>query len=262
MSENALIQMRDLSKTFLHRGRELNVLRSVDLTIQAGDRVAIMGSSGAGKSTLLQIMGTLDSPSAGKLLFNGEEIFKRSEKSLAKFRNEHVGFVFQFHHLLPEFTALENVMMPGLIHRQKRSEAESHATELLEKVGLKERLHHQPGELSGGEQQRVAIARALFMKPRILLADEPTGNLDLTTGGEIHGLLRELNESTGITVVVVTHDPMLANQMDVRLLVDDGEIIPMVTGDPKVGDRVPEALLHRKPTRPIVTSREQSELAT
>lgn len=250
MSEEVpLIQMLGLSKTFRHRGKELHVLRSVDLKIHAGDRVSIMGSSGAGKSTLLQIMGTLDSPTGGKLLFNGADVFGRSEKDQAKFRNAHVGFVFQFHHLLPEFTALENVMMPGLIGRARRADVERDATELLERVGLAERLHHQPGELSGGEQQRVAIARALFMKPRLLLADEPTGNLDLATGGEIHALLRELHKSTGITVVVVTHDPNLAAEMDVRLLVDDGRIIPMVSGDPKIGDRLPEGLLNATPRK-------------
>lgn len=261
MTDVPLIEMSGLSKTFLHRGRELHVLRNVDLRIYAGDRVSIMGSSGAGKSTLLQIMGTLDAPSSGTLLFEGEDVFARSEKKQAQFRNEKVGFVFQFHHLLPEFTALENVMMPGLIGRAKRTEVEAAARELLEKVGLSERLHHQPGELSGGEQQRVAIARALFMKPRILLADEPTGNLDLATGGEIHALLRELNQSTGITVVVVTHDPMLADEMDVRLLVDDGQIIPLNTGDPKVGARVSEAQLHTTPVKPVLRNRVVGETA-
>ncbi len=242
MTDTALIEMQKLSKSFHHRGRLLEVLKGVDLTIHAGDRVAIMGPSGAGKSTLLQVMGTLDVPSDGKLLFDGEDIFARKPTQLAKFRNESVGFVFQFHHLLPEFTAIENVMMPGLIGRSRRSEAEQRAIELLETVGLGERLHHQPGELSGGEQQRVAIARALFMKPRLLLADEPTGNLDLSTGAEIHGLLRELNRTTGITVVVVTHDPRLAEEMDIQLLMKDGLIVPRIPGDERIGDRIPADL--------------------
>lgn len=243
MTDKPLLEMRKLSKSFLHRGRTLNVLQEVDLNIMPGDRVAIMGPSGAGKSTLLQIMGTLDAPTGGKLMFDEADIFSRPSSALAKFRNEHVGFVFQFHHLLPEFTALENVMMPGLIARQKRMDAEARALELLTKVGLAERLQHQPGELSGGEQQRVAIARALFMNPRLLLADEPTGNLDLSTGAEIHALLRELNQTTGITVVVVTHDPRLADQMDVQLLVDQGKLVPLIPGDVRTRGRLPEHLI-------------------
>lgn len=249
MSDKTLLEMQKLSKSFHHRGRLLDVLKDVDLTIMAGDRVSIMGPSGAGKSTLLQIMGTLDAPSNGRLMFDDEDIFARSSAALARFRNAHVGFVFQFHHLLPEFTAVENVMMPGLIARHRRPEAEARATELLERVGLQERLQHQPGELSGGEQQRVAIARALYMKPRLLLADEPTGNLDLSTGAEIHALLRELNETTGITVVVVTHDPRLADEMNVQLLVDQGQLIPLKTGDERTRGRLPEHLIDRVPSK-------------
>jgi lipoprotein-releasing system ATP-binding protein len=195
-------------------------------------------------------MGTLDSPTAGKIYFDGEDVFQRRSSQLAKFRNEEIGFAFQFHHLLPEFTAVENVMMPGLISRRNRSDAKARAEELLAMVGLSERLNHQPGELSGGEQQRVAIARALFMKPRLLLADEPTGNLDRKTGAEIHALLRDLNEQTGITVVVVTHDPLLADAMDIQLLVDDGKVIAMRPGDERLGDRIPEELLHKEPKHP------------
>lgn len=244
---DSLLQMQKLSKSFLHRGRTLQVLKDVDLTILPGDRVSIMGPSGAGKSTLLQIMGTLDAPTGGKLIFDGEDIFARSAAWLAKFRNQHVGFVFQFHHLLPEFTALENVMMPGLIARQRRGDAEARGLELLEKVGLLDRLQHQPGELSGGEQQRVAIARALFMNPRLLLADEPTGNLDLSTGAEIHALLRDLNVTTGITVVVVTHDPRLADEMDVQLLVDQGRLIPLKVDDERTRGRLPDDLVSARP---------------
>lgn len=260
MTDTPLLEMQKLSKSFHHRGRLLDVLREVDLTIMAGDRVSIMGPSGAGKSTLLQIMGTLDSPSGGKLIFDGQDIFSRSSTALAKFRNAHVGFVFQFHHLLPEFTALENVMMPGLIARQARPEAEARARELLERVGLTERLQHQPGELSGGEQQRVAIARALFMKPRLLLADEPTGNLDLSTGAEIHALLRELNETTGITIVVVTHDPRLADEMDVQLLVDQGQLVPLKAGDERTRGRLPEHLISRVGKRSVGDSAETANV--
>ena len=249
MTDPSLFRMQKLSKSFEHRGRELHVLKDVDLTIMPADRVSIMGPSGAGKSTLLQIMGTLDAPTGGQLIFDGEDIFARSGSSLARFRNQHVGFVFQFHHLLPEFTALENVMMPGLIARQRPADAEARARELLSRVGLDERLQHQPGELSGGEQQRVAIARALFMNPRLLLADEPTGNLDLSTGAEIHALLRELNETTGITLVVVTHDPRLADEMDVQLLVDQGRLIPLKVGDERTRGRLPEELIHVAPIK-------------
>ena len=251
MTETApLLDIRDLDKTFVHRGKTLNVLHGLNLKIYPGDSISIMGPSGAGKSTLLHVMGTLDAPSSGKILFDGEDIFARSAARVAKFRNERIGFAFQFHHLLPEFTALENVMMPGLIGRMKRTEAEERATELLRTVGLGERLNHQPGELSGGEQQRVAIARALFRKPSLLLADEPTGNLDRKTGAEIHALLRDLNEKTGITVVVVTHDPLLADTMQIQLLVDDGKVIPMRPGDERLGDRLPEELLFKEPTHP------------
>ena len=249
MSDAApLLELRKLSKTFVHRGKTLRVLREVDLKLYGGDTVSIMGPSGAGKSTLLHLLGTLDTPTAGTMLFGEEDIFKRSANSLAKFRNEQVGFAFQFHHLLPEFTALENVMMPGLIGRQKRQVAEDRASELLGLVGLSERLNHQPGELSGGEQQRVAIARALFREPSLLLADEPTGNLDRKTGAEIHALLRDLNERTGITVVVVTHDPLLADEMQIQLLVDDGKLIPIHPGDERIEDRIPQELLHKVPT--------------
>ena len=222
-----LLECQALTKEFYHRGRTLRVLDEMDLRIPRGDMIAIMGKSGAGKSTLLQILGTLDRPTSGTVLWRGDDLFARSRKRLAAFRNRSVGFVFQFHHLLPEFTALENVMMPGLIARQKRGEAQERAEDILERVGLAERLHHQPGELSGGEQQRVAIARALFMKPALLLADEPTGNLDLKTGAGIHEVLRELNEQMGITVLLVTHDPRLALEMPTRLAVEEGKIVPI-----------------------------------
>lgn len=261
--ERPQIELLDLGKTFEMRGNDLEVIYDLNLKLYQGDRVAIMGPSGAGKSTLLHVMGTLDSPSAGRMLFDGEDIFRRKSSDLAKFRNDKVGFVFQFHHLLPEFTALENVMMPGLIGRRKRQAAEDRAVELLERVGLGERLGHKPGELSGGEQQRVALARALFNDPVLLLADEPTGNLDLKTGAGIHDLLRELNETLGVTVVVVTHDPLLADEMDVQLLVDDGKLIPMHPGDERIGDRIPVELIDKEPTHPkqVLIDREDGGVA-
>ena len=232
-----LIKLDKLTKTYGHRDGLLTVLDEVDLLLYGGDMVSIMGESG-----------TLDSPSSGQYLFGGEDVFARKSKHVAAFRNERIGFVFQFHHLLPEFTALENVMMPGLIGRMKRSEAERRAEDLLARVGLADRVGHQPGELSGGEQQRVAIARALFMGPRVLLADEPTGNLDQKTSAGIHRVLRELNESTGITIIIVTHDARLANEMPIQLLVADGKILPFNPGDERIGDRLPEELLHRRPS--------------
>lgn len=219
-----LLEIKDMHKAFAHRNGPLVVLAGVNLRVYAGDMIAIMGPSGAGKSTFLQIVGTLDHPTSGTYLFDGEDVFARSSSKLAKFRNEQIGFVFQFHHLLPEFTALENVMMPGLIGKMKRQDAEARALELLTLVGLEERVQHQPGELSGGEQQRVAIARALFTKPKLLLADEPTGNLDQKTSAGIHAVLRQLNESMGITVLIVTHDPNLANLMDMQMVVKEGSL--------------------------------------
>ena len=248
--DSPLMELSGLTKEFVHRGRRLSVLDELDLKIFRGDRIAIMGPSGAGKSTLLQVMGTLDEPTSGRLYFDDEDIFRRDSDGLANFRNREIGFVFQFHHLLPEFTALENVMMPGMIARMDQAEVENRAAELLEMVGLSERIHHQPGELSGGEQQRVAVARALFMEPRLLLTDELTGNLDLKTGAGIHAILRDLNERLGVTVVVVTHDPRLADQMPIQLVLDDGKLLPFSPGDEKVAGRVPDDLLHKQPTNP------------
>ena len=249
-ADTPLIDIQHLTKRFRHRGKTLTVLEDMDFRVYRGDRIAVMGPSGAGKSTLLQVIGTLDEPTSGSIIFDGEDLFTKSSSELAHFRNTEIGFVFQFHHLLPEFTALENVALPGLIARMPRAEAEDRAEELLGKVGLAERLHHQPGELSGGEQQRVAIARALFMKPRLLMADEPTGNLDLKTGAGIHAVLRELNEETGVTVIVVTHDPRLAEEMPIKLVLDDGRLLPFEPGDELVGDRIPEELLHQESSNP------------
>lgn len=243
-SEGApLIEMRGLTKRFSLRGNTLTVLEQMDFNVFAGDRIAIMGASGAGKSTLLQVIGTLDEPTAGEIVFDGQRLFAKSARQLAAFRNHEVGFVFQFHHLLPEFTALENVMLPGMIARQSKDAVRERAAELLGQVGLAERVHHQPGELSGGEQQRVAIARALFMKPRLLLADEPTGNLDLKTGAGIHAVLRELNEETGVTVIVATHDPRLSQEMPIQLKLDQGQLWALESGDNRVRGRLSDELI-------------------
>ena len=224
MSE-VLIDVCRLHKSFPQGGGgQLEVLKGIDLQICAGESLAVVGPSGAGKSTLLHILGTLDRPTGGSLRFDGESVFERPDPELARFRNRHVGFVFQFHHLLPEFTAVEHVTMPARIAGVSRVEAEGQAEALLLAVGLGERLTHRPGELSGGEQQRVALARALVLKPRVLLADEPTGNLDHRTGEAIHRLLLEWNRDTGITLVVVTHNPALAGSMDRTVTLVDGRI--------------------------------------
>jgi lipoprotein-releasing system ATP-binding protein len=197
----------------------------VNLTVEAGDMVAIVGASGAGKSTFLHVLGTLDAPTSGRIQIDEQDLTRMDAAKLAAFRNRTIGFVFQFHHLLPEFTAVENVAMPGLIAGLSRPEAERRATALLADVGLSHRLDHRPGELSGGEQQRVALARALLMEPRLLLADEPTGNLDARTGADIHELLVELNRKRGMTMIVVTHNEDLAARMPRRLHMVKGRIV-------------------------------------
>ncbi|MEL6179474.1 MAG: ABC transporter ATP-binding protein, partial [Myxococcota bacterium] len=201
------------------------VLCGVDVTFERASMISIVGRSGAGKSTLLHVLGTLDRPTAGRILFDGLDVFSLNSNQLAKFRNQSIGFVFQFHHLLPEFSALENVAMPALIGRRPRHEALKDASELLDQVGLSERLSHKPGELSGGEQQRVALARALVMRPKLLLADEPTGNLDNATSEGIHRLFKELNAQMGITICIVTHDPNLAKLMPRQMEMVDGMLV-------------------------------------
>jgi lipoprotein-releasing system ATP-binding protein len=186
--------------------------------------LAIEGVSGAGKSTLLHILGALDRPSEGKVFFQGQDLFGRTNGELAEMRNRHIGFVFQFHHLLPEFSALENTMMPGLIQRMNQGQAEKEAEKILTQLGLGERLQHKPGELSGGEQQRVALARALMLRPRVILADEPTGNLDTQTGEEVHNLLVKINREQKITIVIVTHNPLLAGKLTRRIRLVDGRL--------------------------------------
>ena len=205
-------------------GEELHILKGVHLVVRRGEFLAIMGPSGVGKSTLLHILGGLDRPTAGEVYYNGTEISRLPEGDLAAFRNRTVGFVFQFHHLLPEFTALENVMMPALVGRQPLGSAEEKARGILQRVGLAERLAHRPGELSGGEQQRVAVARALVLSPNVLLADEPTGNLDSKTGEAIFDLLRELNREQGLTVILVTHNEWYARRTDRVLRMADGQL--------------------------------------
>ncbi|MBI2394061.1 MAG: ABC transporter ATP-binding protein [Deltaproteobacteria bacterium] len=219
-----LVEIHGLKKTFRHMGKELEVLRGIDLELDEGEVAAIVGPSGAGKSTLLHILGTLDLPSSGTVKIAGVDITKLSSGELADLRNERVGFVFQFHHLLPEFNALENVMMPGMIGGRPRKELEQKATKLLEEVGLAHRLSHRPGELSGGEQQRVALARALLMSPKLLLADEPTGNLDSGTSKSIHDLFFDINRRHGTTVVIVTHNPELAQSMPRVVTLKDGKL--------------------------------------
>jgi len=205
------------------------VLRGLDLTVPAGEMLAITGASGVGKSTLLHVLGTLDPPESGTITVAGEDVLRLPELRLRAFRNQTMGFVFQFHHLLPEFTAVENVAMPLLIARVPGPKARADAARLLEELELGHRLHHRPGAMSGGEQQRVAVARALACSPRALLADEPTGNLDRETGDRLHALLRRLNQEKGITVVVVTHNERLAAACDRTLRLDAGVLRPVPT---------------------------------
>jgi lipoprotein-releasing system ATP-binding protein len=220
-----MIEVGSLCKSFVSGQRRVDVLKDVNLRIGAGERVAVVGASGAGKTTLMHIVGGLDRPTSGIVRFGDRDIFTLKGEALDTFRNRTIGFVFQFHQLLPEFTALENVMLPALIAGRGFRKASEPACRLLAEVGLGARLSHKPGELSGGEQQRVAIARALVMEPQVLLADEPTGNLDSGTSDEIYRLLRELHESRGLTMVIVTHSPTLAGRMDRVVQMADGRIV-------------------------------------
>lgn len=219
-----LVEVRGLHKTYFLEGERIDVLRGVDLDIEGGQMLSLVGPSGAGKSTFLHLVGTLDAPTAGTVRFEGRDVFARPEGELADFRNRTIGFVFQSHHLLPEFTALENVMIPALIARQSHAEATRRSRDLLALVDLPSRMSHRPGELSGGEQQRVALARALVLHPRLLLADEPTGNLDPQTGAGIYELLRRLNAELGIAAVVVTHNAEMARSMPRRLRLEGGRV--------------------------------------
>ncbi|MGO8991020.1 MAG: ABC transporter ATP-binding protein [bacterium] len=220
-----LIQVQRLFKSYGNKSKRVEVLKGVDLTFSQGDKAAIVGASGVGKTTFLHVLGTLDRPTSGKVLYEGKDVYTLNEKGLAHFRNREIGFVFQFHHLLPEFSALENTMMPCLIQGIPKKESVSRAEAILTLVGLKERLSHKPGELSGGEQQRVAVARALVLEPKVLLADEPTGNLDGKTGESVFDLLRELNRIKGVTLIVVTHNLRLAEKLSRQIQLVDGRAL-------------------------------------
>ncbi len=221
---NPILRAQGIKKSFFKGRNEITVLRNVDLTIQAGEMIAVIGASGVGKSTLLHVLGTLEAPTSGQVFFADSKtnLFDYSEKDLAQFRNRALGFVFQFHYLLPEFTALENVMMPALIAGYTRGPAEKQARDLLEFVGMKHRLEHRPSEMSGGEQQRVAIARAVILRPKFLLADELTGNLDSANSAVVMDLLEQLNKATGVSILLVTHNMELANRMHRVLVMKDG----------------------------------------
>ena len=220
------IAIQNLWKTFIKDGNRIDALKGIDLEIASAESLALVGVSGAGKSTLIHILGTLDHPTQGQVLYNGVDVFTWPEKRLAAFRNTRIGFVFQFHQLLPEFSGLENVMLPALISGLAKREARKKAEGLLKDVGLGDRMAHKPGELSGGEQQRVAVARALIMAPDILLADEPTGNLDTETGKIIEDLLIDLHRERNVTLVVVTHNQSLAQRMSRSVGLRDGRIDP------------------------------------
>ena len=223
MSES-LYRIRGLGKVFNKAGSSVFALGGVNMDIFAGETLGVVGVSGSGKSTLLHIMGALEPPTEGSVFYRGKDLFKQEEKELSVFRNSEIGFIFQFHYLLMEFTALENVMMPCLIDRQSFPVAKQKACEVLERVGLSERLSHLPGELSGGEQQRVAIARSMVMEPKVVLADEPTGNLDKKTGFSVLDLFCGLNEDYGVTVVMVTHNSEFAKRMKKTVRISDGMV--------------------------------------
>jgi len=224
IGECRVLSLEGVYKSFTHHGNQIEVLRGVDLIVKQDDSLAVMGASGVGKSTLLNIMGSLDPPTEGVVKFGDRNVYQMNEAVLSRFRNREIGFVFQFHHLLPEFSALENAMMPALIARYPRKRAAEMAREVLEKVGLGRRLTHRAGELSGGEQQRVAIARSLTMRPKLILADEPTGNLDWVTGQEIADLMLRLNREEGVAMVIATHNSRLAERMSRHMEIVDGRI--------------------------------------
>jgi lipoprotein-releasing system ATP-binding protein len=221
-----LLSVRDLHKSFVEGGEEIHVLRGLDLELEGGERLAVIGESGVGKSTLLHILGTLDRPTAGRILYQGKEVPTSDETALSHFRNQEIGFVFQFHYLLPDFSALENVMFPALIEGVESDRAREQAEALLEKVGLRDRMSHRPGKLSGGEQQRVAVARSVILEPKLILADEPTGSLDLRIGEEVQDLLFQLNEEKQIALIVATHNREFAKKIGRRVELKEGRLFP------------------------------------
>jgi lipoprotein-releasing system ATP-binding protein len=219
-----LLRATAVDKKFVDAGREIWVLRGLSLDVAAGEEIAIIGQSGVGKSTLLHVLGSLEQPTAGKIYFEEQDLFAMDERHLAEFRNARLGFIFQFHYLLADFSALENTMMPALIARQPDREARARASEVLELVGLGDKMHRRPAELSGGEQQRVAVARAVVLRPRLVLADEPTGNLDPQTADEVHSLFHHLNHELGITVIIATHNERLSRSMGRTLRLREGKL--------------------------------------
>jgi lipoprotein-releasing system ATP-binding protein len=223
---SSLLTVRDLHKSFFEGGEEIHVLRGLNLELAEGERLAVVGESGVGKSTLLHILGTLDRPTRGEILYRDKPIPMDDEIALAQLRNREIGFVFQFHYLLPDFSALENVMFPALIQGMDAAQAEKQAALLLEMVGLKDRLTHRPGKLSGGEQQRVAVARSVVLQPKLILADEPTGSLDVRIGEEVQDLLFRLNQEKGIALVVATHNREFAEKIGRRVELKDGQLVP------------------------------------
>jgi len=220
-----LLQVKDLHKSFTLGSQTVEVLKGISMDLNRGEMLAMVGASGVGKSTFLHILGTLDLPTKGTVWYENQDLFQLSEHALAEFRNRRIGFVFQFHHLLPEFTALENTYLPALIQRCPKEKAVEEAMTLLAEVGLAHRVHHKPGELSGGEQQRVAVARALVRNPDLVLADEPTGNLDTKTGEALFNLLKDLKQKRGTAFVIVTHNERLSRQADRLIHIQDGQII-------------------------------------
>lgn len=224
MSDTAVLQCNSVVRRFREGSSTLEVLSGVDLTVRTGERLAIIGSSGSGKTTLLQIMGGLDDPTSGEVIVNGDSMANTNEEAKGVLRNQYIGFVYQFHHLLPEFSAQENVALPLLIRRTKKDAAFAAAAELLTRVGLGERLDHKPGELSGGERQRAAVARALITTPKLVLADEPTGNLDAGNGEHVLQLMLELNQELQTSLVIVTHDHSIAERMDRVLILENGRL--------------------------------------
>ncbi|MBF0204672.1 MAG: ABC transporter ATP-binding protein [Desulfamplus sp.] len=229
MPISPLLSLKGVSRIFKSSTTDIEILKNVDFNIYKGESIAVVGASGTGKSTFLHIVGTLDRPNQGSLFFENKNLFSLGEEDLARFRNSKIGFVFQFHHLLQGFSAMENVMIPCMIRNMSRKKSSMDSETILERVGLKHRIHHRAEDLSGGEQQRVALARALVMKPDILLADEPTGNLDKQNSFQVHNLLVELNSELGMTLMVVTHNSELAALMDKRVTIQDCKIVDVVS---------------------------------